>query len=95
MAIQPLGDRVVVEVLEAKEKTQGGIFLPETAKEKPQVGKVIAVGKGRLVNDGKVVPLDVKIGDKILFGKYSGNEIHIDDKEYLIIKEEEIFGIVK
>jgi len=95
MKIQPLGDRLVVEVLEAKEKTKGGIVLPDTAKEKPQEGKVVAVGKGRSGDDGKAVPLEVKSGDKILYGKYSGTEVNIDEKEYLIIKEEDVLAIVK
>jgi len=95
MKIQPLGDRVVIEVLEAKEKTKGGIVLPDSAKEKPQEGKVVAVGKGKVADDGKVIPLEVKAGDKILYGKYSGSEVTIDDKEYLIMKEEDILAIVK
>ena len=81
MKIQPLGDRVVIEVLEAREKTKGGIVLPDTAKEKPQEGKVVAVGKGKVADDGKVIPLEVKSGDKILYGKYSGSEVTIDDSE--------------
>ena len=95
MKIQPLGDRVVIEVLEAKEKTKGGIVLPETAKEKPQEGKVVAAGKGKVSEDGKVMPLEVKVGDKVLYGKYSGTEVNIDEKEYLIVKEEDILAIVK
>ncbi len=95
MNIQPLGDRIVVEALEAKEKTKGGIVLPDTAKEKPQEGKVVAVGKGRVSDDGKTVPLEVKVGNKVLYGKYSGTEVTIDDKEYLIIKEEDVLAIVK
>lgn len=95
MAIQPLGDRVVVQVLEAKEKTKGGIVLPDTAKEKPQEGKVIAAGKGKISNEGKQIPLEVKVGDRIIFGKYSGTEIVSDEKEYLIIKEEDILAVIK
>lgn len=95
MKIQPLGDRVVIEALEAKEKTKGGIVLPDTAKEKPQEGKVVAVGKGKAADDGKIVPLETKVGDKVLYGKYSGTEITIDDTEYLIMKEEDILAIVK
>ena len=95
MKIQPLGDRLVIEVLEAKEKTKGGIVLPDTAKEKPQEGKVVAVGKGRVSDDGKVLPLETKVGDKVLYGKYTGAEVNIDDKEYLIVKEEDILAIVK
>jgi chaperonin GroES len=95
MKIQPLGDRVVIEALEAREKTKGGIVLPDSAKEKPQEGKVVAVGKGKTADDGKVIALEVKIGDKILYGKYSGTEVTIDDTEYLIMKEEDILAIVK
>ncbi len=95
MKIQPLADRVVIEVLEAREKTKGGIVLPDTAKEKPQEGKVVAIGKGRVAEDGKVVPLEVKVGDKILYGKYTGTEVNIDEKEFLIMKEEDILAVVK
>ena len=95
MKIQPLGDRIVIEVLEAKEKTKGGIVLPDTAKEKPQEGKIVAAGKGKVSDDGKTIPLEVKVGDKILYGKYSGTEVTIDEKEYLIIKEEDVLAIVK
>jgi len=94
MQVHPLGDRILVEVLEAKDKTKGGIILPDTAKEKPQEAKVIAVGKGKVSEDGKNIPLEVKAGDKILFGKYSGTEIVVDDKEYLILKEEDVLAIV-
>jgi len=95
MKIQPLGDRIMVEVLEAKEISKGGIVLPDTAKEKPQEAKVIAVGKGRISEEGKIIAPEVKAGDKILFGKYSGTEIMLDDTEYLILKEEDILAIVK
>ena len=95
MKVQPLGDRIVVEVLKAKEKTKGGIVLPDSAKEKPQEAKVVAIGKGRVSEEGKVVPPQVKVGEKILFGKYSGTEITVDDKEYLILKEEDVLAIVK
>jgi len=95
MKIQPLGDRIVVKPLAAESKTKGGIFLPDTAKEKPQEGEIIAVGKGRTLDNGTLVPLQVKIGDKVLYGKYSGNEITIDDGELLIIKEEDILAILK
>src|SRR5213078_1714144 len=95
MKIRPLQDRVIVRRLEeAVEKTKGGIIIPDTAKEKPQQGKVIAVGKGKVSEDGKVMPLDVKVGDKILFGKYSGSEIKIDGEEHLIMREEDILGVV-
>ncbi len=96
MKIRPLQDRVIVRRLEeAVEKTKGGIIIPDTAKEKPQHGKIIAVGKGKVNDDGKVMPLDVKVGDKILFGKYSGSEIKIDGEEHLIMREEDILGVVE
>lgn len=95
MAIQPLGDRVLVKPLEAEQKTKGGIVLPDTAKEKPQEGEVIAVGTGRTLEDGKTVPLQVKKGDKILFGKYAGTEVKLDGEEHLIMKEEDILAIIK
>lgn len=95
MKVQPLGDRILVEVLDAKEQTKGGILLPDTAKEKPQEAKVIAVGKGKISDEGKLIPLELKAGDKILFGKYSGTEITVDDKEYLILKEEDVVAILK
>ena len=95
MKIQPLADRIMVKVLEAKEVTKGGIVLPQTAQEKPQEAEVIAVGKGKISDDGKVVAPEVKAGDKVLFGKYSGTEISIDGKDYLILKEEDILAIVK
>ena len=96
MKIRPLQDRVIVRRLEeAVEKTKGGIIIPDTAKEKPQQGKVIAVGKGKVNEDGKVMPLDVKVGDKILFGKYSGSEIKIEGEEHLIMREEDILGVVE
>ena len=95
MKIQPLADRIVVKVLEAKEVTKGGIVLPDTAKEKPQEAEVVAVGKGRVSDDGKTIAPEVKVGDKVLFGKYSGTEITADGTEYLILKEEDILAIVK
>ena len=96
MKIRPLQDRVIVRRIEdAVEKTQGGIIIPDTAKEKPQHGKVIAVGKGKVNDEGKVTPLDVKTGDTILFGKYSGSEIKIDGEEHLIMREEDILGVVE
>jgi chaperonin GroES len=96
MKIRPLQDRVIVKRLEdTVEKTKGGIIIPDTAKEKPQQGKVIAVGKGKKNDDGKVMPLDVKSGDTILFGKYSGSEIKIDGEEHLIMREEDILGVVE
>jgi chaperonin GroES len=94
MKVKPLGDRVLVEILEAEEVTKGGIVLPDTAQEKPQQAKVVAVGKGKISDDGKVVPLEVKSGDVVLFGKYSGTELKIDDKNLLMLKEEDILGII-
>ena len=93
--IRPLADRVVVEPLEAEEKTKGGIILPDTAKEKPQEGKVVAVGKGKLNDKGEVLPMEVKVGDKVLYGKYSGTEVTVDDKQYIILREEDILAIVE
>ncbi|HUL20392.1 MAG TPA: co-chaperone GroES [Thermodesulfobacteriota bacterium] len=95
MKIRPLQDRVIVKRLEEEEKTKGGIIIPDTAKEKPQEGKVIAVGKGKMTEDGKLIPLDVKVGDKILFGKYSGTEIKIEGEEHLIMREEDILGVIE
>ena len=95
MNLRPLHDRVLVKRLEGEEKTKGGIIIPDTAKEKPMEGKVIAVGKGARGEDGKVVPLDVKKGDRILFGKWSGTEVKIDGEELLIMKESDIMGIIE
>ena len=94
MEFRPLGDRVVVKPLPREEVTKTGLVIPDTAKEKPQQGKVIAVGKGKVEKDGKVTPLDVKEGDTVLFGKYSGQEIKLDGEEYLIMREEEILGVI-
>ena len=94
MKVKPLGDRVLIQPSEEKEKTKGGIVLPDTAKEKPHEGKVVAVGQGKKSDDGKVVALSVKVGDKVLYGKYSGTEITIDEEDYLIVKEEEILAII-
>jgi chaperonin GroES len=96
MEIKPLGDRVVIQPLEAENKTKGGIVLPDTAKEKPQEGKVVAVGKGKILESGAVQTLEVKVGDKVLYGKYSGNEITAKDgTELLIMREEDILAIIK
>ena len=95
MNVRPLHDRIIVQRLEEQEQRVGGIIIPDTAKEKPQQGKVIAVGKGRIEKDGKVTPLDVKSGDTVLFGKYAGQEIKIDGSEYLIIREEEVLGVIE
>jgi len=94
MKIRPLHDRILVERLEEKEVMKGGIIIPDTAKEKPQEAKVIAVGNGKVTDDGKKIPLDVKAGDRILFGKYSGSEVKVEDKEYLILREEDILAIL-
>ena len=92
MNIRPLHDRIVVKRIESSENKIGGLFIPDSAKEKPQEGEVVAVGNGKKGDDGKVIPLDVKAGDRILFGKYSGNDIKIDDEEYMILKEDEILA---
>ena len=93
--IQPLADRVLVEPLEAEEKTASGIVIPDSAREKQQKGKVIAIGKGRVAEDGKLTPLEVKVNDQVLFGRYSGTEVKIAGGDYLIIKEEDILGIIR
>jgi chaperonin GroES len=96
MKVRPLQDRVLIKRLEESiEKTKGGLYIPDSAKEKPQQGKVMAVGKGKVSDDGKVTPLDVKAGDKVLFGKYSGSEIKVDGEELLIMREEDILGVVE
>jgi chaperonin GroES len=92
--IRPLHDRVIVRRLEEERKTAGGIVIPDTAKEKPIQGEVIAVGTGKILEDGKVRPLDVKVGDKILFGKYSGTEVKVGDEELLVMREEDIMGVI-
>jgi chaperonin GroES len=95
MKVKPLNDRVLVTRLDKKkEETRGGIIIPDTAKEKPMEGKVIAVGSGRRLKDDKRVPLEVKVGDRILFGKYAGTEVKINDKEHLIIKEDDVLGVI-
>ena len=95
MDIRPLYDRIVVKRIEEQETKVGGLFIPDSAKEKPQEGEVIAVGKGKRNDEGKLIPLDVKAGDRILFGKYSGNEIKIDGQEYMIMREDEVLGILE
>lgn len=95
MKIRPLQDRVIVKRIAEEEKTKGGIIIPDTAKEKPQEGKIVAAGKGKLNEDGKVTPLDVKVNDRVLFGKYSGTEINIDGEEHLIMREEDILGVIE
>jgi chaperonin GroES len=95
MNLRPRHDRIIVKRLEEEGKTAGGIFIPETAKEKPMRGEVVAVGKGKVTEDGKVLPLDVKKGDNVLFGKYAGTEVKIDGDEYLIMREDDILGVVE
>jgi chaperonin GroES len=95
MNLKPLADRVIVKPAAAEEKTKGGIILPDTAKEKPMQGEIVAVGTGKVTEDGKIIALEVKVGDKVLYGKYSGTEINADDTEYLIMRESDIFAIIK
>ena len=95
MKIRPLHDRIIVRRVEEVEKTKGGIIIQDTAKEKPMEGKVIAVGKGKILEDGKLQALDVKVGDRILFGKYSGTEVKIEDEEHLIMREDDILGVIE
>ena len=94
LKLRPVGDRVIVQRLGSVEKTKAGLYLPDTAQERPQEGKVIAVGSGKMLNNGKVIPLSVKAGDRIIFGKYSGSEIKVDDKEYVFLSEDDILAIV-
>jgi chaperonin GroES len=93
--IRPLQDRVIVKRIEEEEKSKGGIIIPDTAKEKPQEGQVVAVGKGKVGEDGKVTPLDVKVNDRVLFGKYSGTEVNIEGVEHLIMREDDILGVLE
>lgn len=95
MKVKPLGDRVLVKPIEEKEVKKGNIIIPDTAKEKPQQGEVVAVGKGKITDDGKLLPMEVKVGDKVLYGKYSGTEIKIDGQEYLILHQDDILGIIE
>ena len=95
MKIRPLGDRLLVERAEEREAKKGGIIIPDTAKEKPQEGTVVAVGAGKVSDDGKTIPMNVKKGDRILFGKYSGSEIKVDDNEYLIMREDDVLRIIE
>jgi chaperonin GroES len=95
MNIRPLHDRILVKRIEEEEKTSGGIIIPDTAKEKPMEGRVVAVGKGKVSEDGKVTPLDVKKGDRILFGKYAGTEVKIEGEEHLIMREEDVLGVIE
>ena len=93
--LRPLGERVIIQSLPQEEKTKSGIFLPDTAKEKPNQGEVVAVGPGRITDDGKVIPMNVKAGDKVIYGKYSGQEVKIEGEEYLIVKESDIYAVVQ
>ena len=93
--LKPLADRVIIEVLAKEEKTKSGIVLPDTAKEKPQEGKIIAVGSGKILENGQKIPLDVKAGDKVIFSKYAGTEVKVDEKEYLILSERDILAIIE
>ncbi|MCF8053908.1 MAG: co-chaperone GroES [Deltaproteobacteria bacterium] len=95
MKIRPLQDRVVVQRINEEEKTKGGIIIPDSAKEKPAEGKVVSVGPGRFSDDGKIIKLDVKVGDRVLFSKYAGNEIKIDGEEYLVMREDDILGVIE
>lgn len=94
MKLRPIGDKVVVELLEKEDKSPGGLYLPDTAQKKPQQGKVIAVGEGRLLEDGKRAPMSVKVGDKVLFSKYGGNEVTLNGSEYTILEEDQIYAII-
>jgi chaperonin GroES len=94
MNIKPLADRVVVKPMPADEKTKGGLYVPDTAKERPQQGEIVAVGPGRITDEGKKIPIELKVGDKVLYGKYSGTEVNIDGEEYLIMRESDIFAII-
>jgi len=95
MNLRPLQDRIIVKRVEEETKTAGGLFIPETAKEKPQRGEIVAAGKGKKSDDGKVLPLDVKVGDKVLFGKYSGTEVKIDGEELLIMREDDLLAVIE
>lgn len=95
MTVRPLHDRILIRRIEEKETVKGGIIIPDTAKEKPQEGEVIAVGNGKKTEEGKLIPLDVKAGDRILFGKYSGTEIKVDGEELLIVREDEVLGVLE
>ncbi len=91
--LKPLGDRIVVEALPSEEKTAGGIYLPDSAQEKPMIGQIAAVGTGKVLDNGKVIPLEVKVGDKVLYGKYAGTEVKIEGEKYLIMQERELLGV--
>jgi chaperonin GroES len=95
MNLKPLGDRVIVKAKEPEEVTKGGIILPDTAKEKPVEGEIVAVGEGKIADDGKMIKMELKVGDKVLYGKYSGTEIKVNDIEYLIMRESDVYAIIK
>ena len=95
MNLRPMQDRIIVKRVDEETKTAGGIYIPDTAKEKPQQGEVVAVGKGKKTEDGKIIPMDVNVGDKVLFGKYSGTEIKLEGSDYLIMREDDILGVVE
>ena len=94
MKVKPIGDRVLIQPSEEREKTKGGILLPDTAKEKPHEGKIVAVGEGKKTDEGKVIPLTLKVGDKVLYGRYSGTEVNVDEETYIMVKEEEVMAIL-
>ena len=94
MNIKPLGERIVIKVLESEEKTKSGIVLPDTAKEKPQMGEVLAVGSGKTLEDGQKVPMELKVGDKVLFAKYAGTEVKLDGEEYMVLKESDVLAVI-
>ncbi len=95
MSLRPLSDRILVERMEEDEKTKGGIIIPDTAKEKPAEGKIVATGNGRMGEDGKLLPMDVKIGDRILFSKYGGTDVKIDGSDYLILRQDDVLGVIE
>lgn len=95
MKLRPLHDRILVKRVEEETKTAGGLFIPETAKEKPQRGEIVAAGNGKKTEDGKVLPMDVKVGDKVLFGKYSGTEVKVDGEDFLMMREDDILAVVE
>jgi chaperonin GroES len=95
MNLRPLQDRIIVKRVDEETKTAGGIFIPDTAKEKPQQGEVVAVGKGKKTEDGKIIPMDVNVGDKVLFGKYAGTEVKLEGQDFLIMREDDILGVVE
>ncbi len=95
MKLRPLQDRILVKRIEEEAKTAGGIYIPDTAKEKPQMGQIVSVGNGKKTEDGKIIPVDVKAGDKVLFGKYAGTEVKVEGEEYIIMREDDILGVIE